>query len=156
MDIRRHPESALYLIHPPSSRLLHYSLQALSPKQHRLQLPASLFLDPYPPDIDTYEIWSGTSSSSSSASSRGGYRDVGVDICEADVPALCTENFDYHDLRRHFVNGVLTSELLGKKIAVHLVGQEEEESEIKGDVQLGQSGRYVQSVMDTRTFAETT
>lgn len=68
-----------------------------------------------------------------------------MDICELDVPALCTENFDYHDLRRHFVNGVLTSDLLGKKIAVHLVGGEGEEG-----------GRYIERVRDTRTYAEIT
>lgn len=151
--IRRHPESALFLVHPPSSRLLHYSSHPLSPAQHHHTLPASLFLDPYPADIDTYEIWSGTPASSSSTS--GGYRDLGVDICEADVPALCTENFDYRDLRRHFVNGVLTSELLGKNIAVHVVGSEGDD-EGKGDARSGEGGRYVQSVRDTRTFGETT
>lgn len=91
--------------------------------------------------MDTYEIWSGPTSR---PSSRGGYRDLGVDICEADVPALCTENFDYHDLRRHFVNGVLTSELLGKKIGVHVVGRGEE------------GGRYVERIRDTRTFGDVT
>jgi len=74
-----------------------------------------------------------------------------VDICEADVPALCTENFDYHDLRRHLLNGVLTSELLGKKIAVNVVGQDDEDGEGKAE-----SGRYVERVRDTRTFGETT
>ena len=147
---RRHPESALFLVHPPSSRLLHHSPHQISPAKHHLSLPASLFLDPYPADIDTYEIWSGSSSS------IGGYRDLGVDICEADVPALCTENFDYHDLRRHFLNGVLTSELLGKKIAVHVVGQEGEDGQRKGDGRSVGCGGYVETVRDTRTFGETT
>lgn len=129
------------LVHPPSSRLLHYVQHPLSPPQHRISIPAALFTDPYPLTIDTYEVWSGPSSSSSTP----GYRDLGVDICEADVPALCTENFDYHDLRRHFVNGVLTSELLGKKIAVHVAGEEDEEG-----------GRYIERIRDTRTFAEIT
>lgn len=139
------------LVHPPSSRLLHYSAHPLSPTQHRLAFPSALFLDPFPADIDTYEIWAGTTPSHSG---RGGYRDLGVDICEADVPALCTENFDYHDLRRHFVNGVLTSELLGKKIAVHLVGQEDEGDERSGNSLDG--GKYIERVRDTRTFGEIT
>ncbi|EIW73036.1 hypothetical protein TREMEDRAFT_42152 [Tremella mesenterica DSM 1558] len=139
---RRHPESPIMLVHPPSSRLLHYAPHPLSPRQPRITFPASLFLDPFPTDIDTYEIWSGTSSSSRSP----GYRDLGVDICEADVPALCTENFDYHDLRRHFVNGVLTSDLLGKKIAVHLAGDEEDCGE----------NRYIERIRDTRTFGDIT
>ena len=103
--------------------------------------------------MDTYEIWSGAPASSSS---HGGFHDLGVDVCEADVPALCTENFDYHDLRRHFVNGVLTSELLGKKIAVHVVGQEKEDSESRGGGRSGEGGRYAERVKDTRTFGETT
>nr|XP_019048160.1 translation initiation factor eIF-2B subunit epsilon [Kwoniella bestiolae CBS 10118]OCF27090.1 translation initiation factor eIF-2B subunit epsilon [Kwoniella bestiolae CBS 10118] len=143
---RRHPESPIMLVHPPSSRLLHYVQNPLSPSQPRLSIPSQLFLDPFPANIDTYEIWSGTP-------------DLGVDICEADVPALCTENFDYHDMRRHFVNGVLTSELLGKKIAVHLVGKDElngEEERQKGDVRSGNGGTYVERIRDTRTFGEIT
>nr|XP_019013988.1 translation initiation factor eIF-2B subunit epsilon [Kwoniella pini CBS 10737]OCF52769.1 translation initiation factor eIF-2B subunit epsilon [Kwoniella pini CBS 10737] len=136
---RRHPESPIMLVHPPSSRLLHYHQNPLSPSEPHVSFPSALFLDPFPTDIDTYEVWSGTPSSSSS--SRGGYRDLGIDICEADVPALCTENFDYHDLRRHFVNGVLTSELLGKKIAVHVVGKDDIQDE---------------RIRDTRTFGEIT
>lgn len=130
------------LVHPPSSRLLHYIPHPLVPSTQRVSLPANLFTDPFPASIDSYEIWSGPSGSSKS----GGYRDLGVDICEMDVPALCTENFDYHDLRRHFVNGVLMSELLSKKIAVHLVGGEED----------GAGGRYIERVRDTRTYGDIT
>ncbi|ORY23264.1 nucleotide-diphospho-sugar transferase [Naematelia encephala] len=148
---RRHPESPIMLVHPASSRLLHYVQQPLSPAPLRVTFPASIFLDPFPVDMDSYEVWSGPSASSS----RGGFRDLGIDICEADIPALCTENFDYHDLRRHLVNGVLTSELLGKKIAVHLVGSEDDE-EVKGDHRSGSGGKYVERVRDTRTFAEIT
>ncbi|WWD22647.1 hypothetical protein CI109_107140 [Kwoniella shandongensis] len=151
---RRHPESPIMLVHPPSSRLLYYAPHPLTPSQPRVSFPSSLFLDPFPANIDTYEIWSGTPASSSST--RGGYRDLGVDICEADVPALCTENFDYHDLRRHFVNGVLTSELLGKKIAVHVVGSEDDDGEGKGDVRNSSGGNYIDRVRDTRTFGEIT
>jgi translation initiation factor eIF-2B subunit epsilon len=100
-----------------------------------------------------FEVWSGTQPDS--GSSQGGYRDLGIDICEADVPALCTENFDYHDLRRHFLNGVLTSELLGKKIAVHVAGDEPEDS-TKGDNRSGDGGKYIERIRDTRTFGEIT
>ncbi|GMK58734.1 hypothetical protein CspeluHIS016_0601760 [Cutaneotrichosporon spelunceum] len=146
---RQHPESPIMMVHPPSSRLLHYSLNPLSPAQKDVAFPAQLFLDPWPPTIDEYEIWSGTNP----ASSQGGYRDLGIDICEADVPALCTENFDYHDLRRHFVNGVLTSELLGKNINVHVVGDETPEDPKERQAA---SGRYVERVRDTRTYGEIT
>jgi len=131
---RPHPESPILLV-TATSRLLHIIPHALAPPTARITLPSTLFIDPdaRPPLEEDYEIWSGSSS-------RGGYRDLGVDVCEMDVAALCTENFDYHDLRRDLLNGVLTSELLGKKIAVHLVG--------------GDSERYVERVRDTRTFGE--
>lgn len=133
------------LIHPPSSRLLHYHLHPLQPSSTHVEFPAPLFVDPFPASIDSYEIWSGTSTD------QPGYRDLGVDICEADVPALCTENFDYHDLRRHFVNGVLTSELLGKKIAVHLVGSDKGQGV---DKRSGEGGGYIERVRDTRTYGD--
>lgn len=94
-------------------------------------------IDPFP-GVDEFEIWAGSPA----------YRDLGIDVCEADVPALCTENFDYHDLRRDFVNGVLTSELLGKKIAVYQVGAEADGAK--------DEGRYVDRVRDTRTFGDIT
>lgn len=147
---RQHPESPIMLVHPPSSRLLSYSLNPISPRRHRVTFASSLFLDPWPATIDEYEVWSGSSASSS----RGGYRDLGIDICEADVPALCTENFDYHDLRRHFVNGVLTSDLLGKNINVHLVGEQTATEE--GKPPRMQGGRYVERVRDTRSYGEIT
>jgi len=125
------------LVHPPTSRLLHYILTPHSPSSSRSVFPATLFTEPFPPSIDAYAIWSGATSSTE------GYADVGVDVCEADVPALCTENFDYHDMRLHFVNGVLTSELLGKNIAVHLVGSEG-----------GTDALYIGRVRDSRTFAQ--
>ncbi|KAI9291603.1 nucleotide-diphospho-sugar transferase [Neoconidiobolus thromboides FSU 785] len=47
--------------------------------------------------------------------------DCYVDICSEEVPALFTENFDYQDLRKDFVHGILTSDLLGKSIYCHVV-----------------------------------
>ncbi|RKO95057.1 hypothetical protein CAUPRSCDRAFT_9413, partial [Caulochytrium protostelioides] len=44
--------------------------------------------------------------------------DPGIDICSVDVPALFTENFDYQQIRQHFVRGILESDLLGKKIYI--------------------------------------
>lgn len=141
------------LTHPASSRLLHYVQMPLAPRPKRIAFPAHFFKDPYPANMTEFEVWSG--SHPASEDPRGGYRDLGVDICEADVPALCTENFDYHDLRRHFLNGVLTSELLGKKIAVHVAGDEVDDPN-KGDSRCGDGGKYIERVRDTRTFGEIT
>ncbi|CAD6885119.1 unnamed protein product [Tilletia controversa] len=46
--------------------------------------------------------------------------DCGVDICSMDVPPLFSENFDYQHLRRDFIPGILTSDLLTAKIFVHV------------------------------------
>lgn len=48
---------------------------------------------------------------------------VGVDICNMEVPALFVENFDYQNMRPDFINGVLTSDLLGKRINCTIVGE---------------------------------
>ena len=37
-------------------------------------------------------------------------------VTDKQVPALFTENFDYEDLRKDLVNGVLTSDILSKTI----------------------------------------
>ncbi|KAI1312621.1 hypothetical protein EDD11_002930 [Mortierella claussenii] len=53
---------------------------------------------------------------------RNDLMDCQVDICSVEVPALFTENFDYQDIREDFVHGILTSDLLGKTIHFHEVG----------------------------------
>lgn len=40
-----------------------------------------------------------------------------------EVPALFVENFDYQNMRPDFINGVLTSDLLGKSINCTIVGE---------------------------------
>ncbi|RKP23509.1 nucleotide-diphospho-sugar transferase, partial [Syncephalis pseudoplumigaleata] len=47
--------------------------------------------------------------------------DCQIDICTPEVLALFTENFDYQDMRRDFVHGVLTSDLLDKTIYAHIL-----------------------------------
>ncbi|CAG8733574.1 2809_t:CDS:10 [Cetraspora pellucida] len=52
---------------------------------------------------------------------RNDHIDCQIDICSVEVPALFTENFDYQDVRKDFVYGILTSDLLEKTIYCHLV-----------------------------------
>ncbi|KAJ3219919.1 hypothetical protein HDU67_008448 [Dinochytrium kinnereticum] len=52
---------------------------------------------------------------------RNDFIDCQIDICSVDVPALFTENFDNQEIRKHFVKGILESDLLGKKIYCHLI-----------------------------------
>ncbi|QRW27425.1 translation initiation factor eIF-2B epsilon subunit [Rhizoctonia solani] len=62
--------------------------------------------------------------------------DCSIDICSVDVPVLFTENFDYQDLRKDFMHGVLTSDILGKTMHCHIA----------------RSG-YAARVRDTRSYA---
>ncbi|KCV71608.1 hypothetical protein H696_01026 [Fonticula alba] len=47
--------------------------------------------------------------------------DTRIDIISLEVLALATENFDYRDLRRDLVRGVLTSDILTMNIFAHVV-----------------------------------
>lgn len=50
--------------------------------------------------------------------------DCQIDICAVNVLALYTENFDYQDVRRDFLRGVLTSDILGVRVATHILRSE--------------------------------
>jgi translation initiation factor eIF-2B subunit epsilon len=129
------------LVNPAASTLMHYSQLPSLPRKHRFPIPTSLLMDRSDPRSIAYEVWGGK-----------GYRDLGIDVCEADVPALCTENFDWQDLRRHLVCGILSSqEMLGKKVGVYLVGGQNGES---AEVDARESRTYVDRIRDTRTFGD--
>lgn len=70
---------------------------------------------------------------------RGDLSSVGVDICSPEVCPLFSENFDWMNLRTHFVVGVLTSDLLGKTISCTIVGE--------SHAMAGKFGRMVESSM---------
>lgn len=50
--------------------------------------------------------------------------DCQIDICSVNVLALYTENFDYQDVRKDFLRGVLTSDILGVRVATHILRSE--------------------------------
>ncbi|KAI9164442.1 translation initiation factor eIF-2B epsilon subunit, GEF [Blastocladiella emersonii ATCC 22665] len=50
--------------------------------------------------------------------------DCGIDICSIEVLALFSENFDYQDIRRDFVRGILESDLFVKSIYGHVIHDE--------------------------------
>ncbi|KAL6912281.1 hypothetical protein ACP4OV_001086 [Aristida adscensionis] len=45
--------------------------------------------------------------------------DCYIDICSPEVLSLFTDNFDYQNLRRHFVKGLLIDDIMGYKIYTH-------------------------------------
>ena len=50
--------------------------------------------------------------------------DCHADICAPEVLMLFTDNFDYQHMRRDFVRGLLSDEVLGNKIFLHDVGNQ--------------------------------
>jgi translation initiation factor eIF-2B subunit epsilon len=80
---------------------VHYD--SLYPKQRKLNLNLEIF------------------KSHNELQVRNDLIDCQIDICSVDVPALFTENFDYQEIRKHFVRGILESDILGKTIYCHII-----------------------------------
>jgi translation initiation factor eIF-2B subunit epsilon len=51
--------------------------------------------------------------------------DCGIDVCSPEVLMLMSDNFDYQDLRQHFVANEVANVELGNKIMAHVVGKRE-------------------------------
>ena len=47
--------------------------------------------------------------------------DCSLDICSPEVLSLFTENFDYQDLRKDFIRGILTSEIIPNKFYCQII-----------------------------------
>lgn len=99
---RRHGDLSVFTLVPNTSQLVHYTSIPAIPRVALLKLPLELFESAR--DLDV----------------RNDLVDCGVDVCAIDVPPLFTENFDYQSLRREFVQGILTSDLLEAKIFMHV------------------------------------
>ena len=50
--------------------------------------------------------------------------DCNIDVCSVNVLALYTENFDYQEMRKDFLRGVLTSDILGVRVSTHILTNE--------------------------------
>ncbi|PKI82944.1 translation initiation factor eIF-2B epsilon subunit, GEF [Malassezia vespertilionis] len=108
---RRFGDLSVFAVSPLSSQLMHYASVPAVPRKQLLKLPLELF-----EDANTL----GLCGKGSEIDVRNDLVDCGVDICSIDVPPLFTENFDYQTLRRDYVQGILTSDLLEAKIFVHI------------------------------------
>ncbi|KAG0601733.1 hypothetical protein M758_11G136100 [Ceratodon purpureus] len=51
-------------------------------------------------------------------------QDCHIDICSPEVLTLFTDNFDYQQIRRDFVRGLLSDEIMGNKIFTYEIGRE--------------------------------
>ncbi|POY72520.1 hypothetical protein BMF94_4346 [Rhodotorula taiwanensis] len=81
-----------------NDQLLHYEQSSLYPGMRKFTVPREAFVG------------------GAELQSRSDLEAVGAVICSSEVGPLFTENFDYQFFYPDFVNGLLTSDLLGKTI----------------------------------------
>ncbi len=97
-------DAAVYLIDPRNRQCLFYQeTNKGASRLKKLYLDEHFFLDHQELQV------------------RNDLIDCHISICSRDVLALFTENFDYQHLRRDFLRGVLTSDLLGKTIHCEII-----------------------------------
>ncbi|KAL4068016.1 nucleotide-diphospho-sugar transferase [Scleroderma yunnanense] len=95
-------ESAVFVIDPKTSECLHYEAVMGYPPKKYASIPREILKEH--PEVEI----------------RNDLIDCGIDVCSVEVPSLFQDNFDYGDIRRDFVHGVLTSDLLMKNIHCYI------------------------------------
>ncbi|KJA27539.1 hypothetical protein HYPSUDRAFT_198273 [Hypholoma sublateritium FD-334 SS-4] len=95
-------ESAVFVLDPETSECLHYEHVQGHPRAKGINIPREIFAAH--PEIDI----------------RNDLLDCSIDVCSVEVPSLFQDNFDYLDLRRDFVHGILTSDILMKNIYCYI------------------------------------
>ncbi|KAL8287047.1 hypothetical protein RQP46_004053 [Phenoliferia psychrophenolica] len=95
---------AVHVVEGEDDRLLHYEESKRFPRSRQATIPR-----------DALE-------GCKEVRTRVDLEAVGVAICSVEVPPLFTENFDYQFVYPDFVNGILTSDLLGKTICCTVIG----------------------------------
>ncbi|PPQ75415.1 hypothetical protein CVT24_012981 [Panaeolus cyanescens] len=95
---RAQGESSIFVLDSETSECLHYEHVQSHPKRNNINIPREILAEH--PEIDI----------------RNDLIDCSIDVCSVEVPSLFQDNFDYLDIRRDFVHGILTSDLLMKSI----------------------------------------
>ncbi|CCO28051.1 translation initiation factor eIF-2B epsilon subunit [Rhizoctonia solani AG-1 IB] len=111
-------EKNIFVLDAHTNECVYYEYQQANPPKQKFSFLREIFNKH--PDVDV----------------RTDLMDCSIDICSVDVPVLFTENFDYQDLRKDFMHGVLTSDILGKTMHCHIA-----------------RGGYAARVRDTRSYA---
>ncbi|KAI0797687.1 hypothetical protein C8Q75DRAFT_861962 [Abortiporus biennis] len=96
-------DSAVFVLDPETSECLHYEPITGYPPTKVARIPREVLQEH--PEIEV----------------RNDLIDCAIDVCSVEVPSLFQDNFDYGDIRRDFVHGVLTSDLLMKSIHCYVV-----------------------------------
>ncbi|KAF5315880.1 hypothetical protein D9611_004610 [Ephemerocybe angulata] len=97
---RSRGDSPIFVVDSETSECLHYEPSFAFPKKQHANIPREVLAEHKEVEI-RYDLI-----------------DCGIDVCSFEVPSLFQDNFDYLDMRRDFVHGVLTSDLLMKNIHV--------------------------------------
>ncbi|KAA1474914.1 nucleotide-diphospho-sugar transferase [Dentipellis sp. KUC8613] len=95
---RSRGDSAVYVMDADTSECLHYEAVTGYPPKSIARIPREV--------LDNHR----------NIEIRNDFIDCAIDVCSVEVPSLFQDNFDYGDIRRDFVHGVLTSDLLMKNI----------------------------------------
>ncbi|KAI0341739.1 nucleotide-diphospho-sugar transferase [Trametopsis cervina] len=91
-------DSSVFVLDAQTSECLHYEPVLGVPPTKHVRVPREILVDH--PEVEI----------------RNDLIDCMIDVCSVEVPSLFQDNFDYGDIRRDFVSGVLTSDLLMKNI----------------------------------------
>ncbi|KAF9456787.1 nucleotide-diphospho-sugar transferase [Collybia nuda] len=91
-------DSSIFVLDAETSECLHYEPIMGYPQTKVAHIPREVFAEH--PEIEV----------------RNDLIDCSIDVCSVEVPSLFQDNFDYLDIRKDFVHGVLTSDLLMKNI----------------------------------------
>ncbi|KAF8201653.1 nucleotide-diphospho-sugar transferase [Pholiota molesta] len=91
-------ESAVFVLDPETNECLHYEHVQGYPRTKGINIPREVLAAHREVDI------------------RNDLLDCSIDVCSVEVPSLFQDNFDYLDIRRDFVHGILTSDILMKNI----------------------------------------
>ncbi|KIJ68987.1 hypothetical protein HYDPIDRAFT_36093 [Hydnomerulius pinastri MD-312] len=95
-------DSAVFVLNPDTSECLHYEAVTGYPPKKYANIPREILAEH--PEVDI----------------RNDLIDCSIDVCSVEVPSLFQDNFDYGDIRKDFVHGVLTSDLLMKNIYCYI------------------------------------
>ncbi|KAJ4488105.1 nucleotide-diphospho-sugar transferase, partial [Lentinula aciculospora] len=95
---RSKADSAVFVLDSKTSECLHYEPIMGYPPSTGAKIPREILATHQDVEI------------------RHDFIDCSIDICSVEVPSLFQDNFDYLDIRRDFVHGILTSDLLMKNI----------------------------------------
>ncbi|EIN07464.1 nucleotide-diphospho-sugar transferase [Punctularia strigosozonata HHB-11173 SS5] len=95
---RSRGDASVFVIDSQTSECLHYEPVTGYPPKQSAAIPREILSEH--PEVDI----------------RNDLIDCSIDVCSVEVPSLFQDNFDYQDIRRDFVHGVLTSDLLMKNI----------------------------------------